>query len=112
MLRWLFTILLGLLLLYVSFWLYRFDPESWPMSLVVLGFSFLCFFKAMWISKSERCPECGKSFAKGKEKVVEHPVRFWHAEKRVTRYRPCKECCHRMDVRKKTVPRYWFEPKK
>jgi len=112
MLRWLLTILIGLSLLPASFMFYLYDPGAWPVVLLVFGLALLSLRKATWISRNEECPECGRSFARDKEEVVKHPVRFWHVERRITTYRPCKECRHRMDVKKKTVPRYWFESQK
>lgn len=112
MLRWLFTIMIGILFLPASIMLYLYDPGAWPMVLLVFGLALFSLHKATRISKNEECPECGRAFARDEMKVVKHPVHFWHIERRITTYRPCKECRHRMDVKKKTVPRYWFESHK
>ena len=106
-----FRILLGIFCLLIAVSVAR-VTDTWPFTFLFLVVGAGTILSAFVNFNRQKCPECGRSFARGKEKTINHPVRFWHTQRRVTKFRPCKECCHRMDVQKKTVPRYWFESQK
>ena len=108
MIRWMFRILLSLFFLSVAASSVR-SPATWPWMIIFFVAGSGVFLKAIGFFRRQKCPECGKTFARDKEKVIRHPVRFWQFERRITRYNPCKECHHRMDVRKEVKPRYWFD---
>lgn len=111
MIGWLLRIMLGMFCLLTA-GSFALAKDTLPLSFILFGGGIAIIIKSFVYLSRQKCPECGRSFARDKEEVVRHPVRFWHIERRITTYRPCKECRHRMDVKKKTVPRYWFESHK
>lgn len=107
MIRWLVHILLSFFCLSIA-GLSTLSSETWPFVVIFLVAGIGFFIKAIWDSGNRKCPECGRKFARDKEITIQHPIRFWHHERRITRYKPCKECNHRMDVKKEVKPRYWY----
>jgi hypothetical protein len=104
----LFRIVMSIILLAASIIMLARPGETWPLIFVFCCLAIALILSAFGSYHALQCPECGKRFARGEIETIEHPVRFWHANVRITRYKPCKECKHRMDVEKKVYPRYWF----